>query len=279
MIRALTGALLLLAIGAAPAAACGAARLAAPAKTTARATPAPWVIGDSTGIFGTPMLGRMGVEADARGCRQFAQGVALIAQRRARRLPTAVVLALGANGPVTRSDIARARRILGPRRFLLLVTSRNHPAGRQAMLAAERAHPDRVLVLDWLIHSAGHGSWFGGDGLHVSPAGARAWARLIRHGLRPFFRPRRALGLPLRRSGADDCGFVRGHGRRTRVYLIRGELGCLGARRRLRAPRLHPAPGWRYYDWRTVGRGPWTDVMVRGRRTVIAGVAARPLAD
>lgn len=272
MIRALAGALLLLAIGAAPAAACGTAQLAGPERTAPRATPAPWVIGDSTGILAVPVLGRMGIEADARGCRFFSQGVAMVARRPARRLPGAVVLALGANGSATRADIARARRVLGARRFLLLVTPRNYPSARRAMLAAERAHPDRVLTLDWTVRSAGRGSWFAGDGLHVSHRGARAWARLIREGLRPFLAARRPPDVPTTREAAQDCGYVRGFGRRTRVFLVRGELGCPGARRRMRGPRLHPAPGWRFHDWRTVGRGPWTDVLVRDRATVIAGI-------
>lgn len=275
MRRALAGALMLLAAGAAPAAACNAGKSASPARVAPRATPAPWVIGDSTGIFAAPVLGRLGIEADAFGCRWFGQGVAMIARRPARRLPGAVVLALGANGSVTRRDIARARRVLGRKRFLLLVTPRNFASARAAMLAAERAHPDRVRTLDWTLRSAGHGGWFAGDGLHVTMTGARAWARMIREGLQPFFPPRRALGLPAERAGARACGRVRAHGRHTQVFVARGAMECAVARRVMRRPRLDPQVGWRYYDWRTVGRGPWTDVLVRRQSsTVLAGITA-----
>lgn len=275
MIRALAGALIVLAASAAPAAACNAGKAAAPARVAPRATPAPWVIGDSTAIFATPLLGRRGIAADAQGCRWFAQGVAMIARRPERRLPGAVVLALGANGSATRGDIARARRVLGDERFLLLVTPRNYASARRAMLAAARSHPDRVRTLDWTVRSAGRGSWFGGDGLHVTFAGARAWARMIREGLQPFFPPRRALGLPESRAGAQACGQIRAYGRRTQVFVVRGEIQCVQARRTMRRPRLRQPVGWRFFDWRTVGRGPWTDVLVRRHPpTVVAGITA-----
>lgn len=280
MTRALVpGALILgLALAAGPAAACNAGDVALPARHGARHTPAPWLIGDSTAILAAPVLARHGVAADARGCRQFDQGVAMVA-RRGRRGRGAVVLALGANGRVTRAQIARARRVLGRERFLVLVTPRNSPATRATMLAAARAHPDRLLALDWTAFSHGHDGWFAGDGLHVGYAGARAYARFVRAALDPFFAPHRALGLPLRRDaeGVVACGRVRAFGRSTAVFVTRGAEGfaCALARQRMRGPRLHPAPRWRYYDWRTVGRGPWTDVLARrDGSVVVAGITA-----
>lgn len=279
MRRALVaGALLLTLHGAAPARACSTREVAVAAGDRLRG-PAPWLIGDSTGILAAPVLGRLGVTADAKGCRGFDEGVAMVARRGARG-PTAVVLALGANGSATRPQIARARRALGRRRFLVLVTPRNYASARRAMLAAESAHPDRVLTLDWTVRSAGHPGWFAGDGLHVSHTGARAWARMIREGLRPFFGPPRrgrALGLPYQRTAERvlACGRVRAHGRRTEVFVTRGgaEYGCLRARRLLRTPRLHPPAGWRFHDWRRVGKGPWTDVLSRADRSVVvAGI-------
>jgi len=165
--------------------------------------------------------------------------------------------------------------VLGSRRFLLLVTPRNYSSARRAMLAAARAHPDRVRTLDWTVRSAGHASWFGGDGLHVTHTGARAWARLIREALQPFYAPRRPLGVPSVRGGGRDCGQIRAYGRVTQVALVRGDEGCRFARRMMRRPRLHPPSGWRFFDWRTMGRGPWTDVLARrDRSTVIAGITA-----
>lgn len=282
MTRALAGSALslciLVAAGAAPALACDTRERAASASDRLRG-PAPWAIGDSTAILATPLLARLGVDADAKGCRQFDEGIAMVA-RRGRRGPNAVVLALGANAGVARTQIARARAVLGRSRFLVLVTPRNYASARAAMLAAQRAHPDRVLTLDWTARSNAHQSWFFGDGLHVSHTGARAWARMIREALAPFFGPPRRgrpLGLPGSEDarGATACGHVRAYGRRTEVFVTRGagEIGCRPARRLMRRPRLRPPAGWRFYDWRRVGRGPWTDVLARrDRSTVIAGI-------
>lgn len=268
----LAGALLLTL--AAPAAACGTAERAAAARPKALKGPPPWVIGDSTAILAAPHLGRLGLDADARGCRQFDQGVAMVAER--RRLPRIVVLALGANGDVSPAQIARARRVVGRERFLGLVTPRNDAGTRTAMLAAARRHPDRVLTLDWTAHSAGRSSWFSGDDLHLSHTGARVYARFVAGGLRPFLGPPRRgrpLGLPRRLADARACGTIRGFGRRTRVFVTRGDVACQVARQRMRGPRLQPPTRWRYYDWRTVRRGPWTDVLARTDRTiVVAGI-------
>ncbi len=43
--------------------------------TAARKVRAPVIIGDSTMILATPYLGRSGIEADARGCRQMSAGI------------------------------------------------------------------------------------------------------------------------------------------------------------------------------------------------------------
>lgn len=278
--RALVAASALVLLLAAPAAqACNAGTRSRSVRVVRRHGPAPWVIGDSTAIFAAPMLGRRGIDADAHGCRQFAQGVAMLARR--RHLPDAVVMALGANGPVSRADIARARRVIGRRRFLLLVTPKNSGATIAAMRAAARAHPDTVLTLDWARYSAGRGSsWFGGDNLHVNYAGARAYASYIRAGLDPFFGPPRRgwpLDLPFTADAARvrPCGTVHAFGRATQVFLTRGKLSCAYARTLMRGPRLAPPARWRFYDWRVVKKGPWTDVLARRDRSiVIAGITA-----
>src|SRR3954469_17082210 len=74
----------------------------------------PLLIGDSTAIFATPILGRLGVEADAHGGGLWGRGNQVLrARRRAHSLPHVVALALGANGPVSRSPIAAALQVMG----------------------------------------------------------------------------------------------------------------------------------------------------------------------
>ena len=127
---------------------------------------APLVIGDSTMIFAAPVLGHLGLEADAHGCRQFGQGVGILAARRhAHTLPPISVLALGANGSIGGQQIGAALRVIGPRRVLGLVTPRNSASSAGQMRRAARRHPDHVLLIDWAAFSVGHGAWFADDRL------------------------------------------------------------------------------------------------------------------
>jgi hypothetical protein len=278
MRRALVVAALLAVAAAAPARACDEHARSQAAHRGPRHGIAPWVIGDSTLILSAPLLGRQGIEADAHGCRQFGEGVSLIAARPKHRLGDVAVLALGANGPIDGADIGRARRVLGPHRFLGLVTPRNLSSSAATMRAAAARHPDRVLLIDWAAYSAGHSSWFAGDNLHVNWVGAAAYARYIRERLRPFLAPPGGgLGLPssVDAPGAVACGIEWAYGQRRAVYITRGaaRATCDRARELLRAPRMDPPPLWRYYDWAPTGAGPWTDVLARiDKKVVVAGV-------
>jgi hypothetical protein len=237
---------------------------------------APLVIGDSTMIFAAPVLGRLGLEADAKGCRGFAEGVRILAARRhAGTLPHVAVLALGANGSTDAGRIAAALRVLGPGRVLGLVTPRNDGGATAAMRAAARRHPERVLLIDWVRYSAPHGGWFGEDGLHVGQPGADAFAHLIRRRVAPVaFPPVRDLRVPRSARGVPACGTVRRGGRALDVYVPRGRqrITCARARELARGPALRPAAGWRAYDWRTARHGPWTWVLARRDRAVLVAV-------
>jgi hypothetical protein len=175
-----------LAAPAAAGAACGQVEAAGP--TGATSSPPPLAVGDSVmlGAFGG--LRAAGFEVNARVCRQMGEGVDLLAARkRAGTLPDVVVLALGTNWVVSGADIRRALRILGPGRVLGLVTPREtggvSSSDQARIRSAGRRHPGRVKVLDWVRYSAGHGSWFGGDGLHLTAAGAAGFTRLLRRAL------------------------------------------------------------------------------------------------
>jgi hypothetical protein len=106
------------------------------------------VVGDSTLILAAPKLGALGLEADARGCRQFTAGVALLRQRRnAGTLPRVVVLALGANGPISDGAMSAALKAVGRHRVLARVTARRSPASDHQMYAAAHGHhPVRVAL-------------------------------------------------------------------------------------------------------------------------------------
>lgn len=251
--------------------------------SSARAVPrhvgrAPLEIGDSTSIFAAPILGHLGIEADAHGCRQFSQGLQILSARRhSHSLPHVVVLALGANGPVSLGQIAAGSSITGRNRVLALVTPPRSSATDASMRLAAKRHPDRVLLIDWQRFSAGHGGWFAGDGLHVGQAGAHAFARLIKRTIRPFaFPPVHHLHLPHSAGGHKRCGVVHQSGRALSVVILRGDplTSCVRARALVRAAPLVAHRSFQAYDWRATHNGPWQWVYLRRDRKVI--VAAAP---
>jgi len=247
----------------------------------ARVTHAPGhrgalIIGDSTMIYAGPRLAARGLEAYARGCRQFPAGLALVgARRRAGRLPHLVILALGANGGADSADLRRALRIVGPRRVLGLVTPRNYATAASAMRAFARRHADRVLLIDWRARSAGHGGWFFADGLHVNLTGAAAFTRLVAGRAAGVIAPpvRRLRRAASPRRPPRDCGLESRAGLTLRVLVLRARrpLSCRHARHIAGEPPLTGFLRWRWYDWTPAGVGGWHDLYVRVRhRMVIA---------
>jgi hypothetical protein len=164
-------------------AACGGVVTARPASHPAGQVP-PLAIGDSTMLLSLPGLAARGYDANAHGCRQFAEAYALlVGLRAAGRLPHMVTIALGANGDVTAGDIAATLRLLGPGGLLVLVTPRQlgGSAGPNAALehSEARAHPRNILLLDWVRYSAAHPGWFQPDHLHLTLTGASAFTALL----------------------------------------------------------------------------------------------------
>jgi hypothetical protein len=158
-------------------AACGGVKHYSPSK--AHSSPAPLAIGDSVMMGAIEPLRRAGFEIDVRGCRQMSEGLDVLSRRNSTgALPDVVVVALGNNWTVSTQEIRRATRIMGPWRLLGMVTPRGAMASaRTAIRAAGRRWPDRVKVLDWAARSAGKAwTW---DGLHLTPAGARGFTRLL----------------------------------------------------------------------------------------------------
>lgn len=85
----------------------------------------PLAVGDSSMLMALPDLARAGFTANAHGCRDLHEGLALLRARRdAGALPATVVLALGANASIDPRQISSALHLLGRRRRLVLVTPR-----------------------------------------------------------------------------------------------------------------------------------------------------------
>jgi hypothetical protein len=182
---ALTAALVALPTLLAPAAhaGCGGTEIANPKRKVSPRP--PLAIGDSSMLLALPALARVGYRANARGCRQFAEGLRILRDAKHRhRLPQLVVLALGADASVTGHQIEQAKRILGPKRRLGLVTPRELGGGQSndadVIRNAGQRDPAHVKVLDWVHYSAGQDDWFQPDGLHLTFTGAKAFARLLK---------------------------------------------------------------------------------------------------
>lgn len=162
---------------------CGGVEIANPKHKVAPRP--PLAVGDSSMLLALPALSRVGYKANARGCRQFAEGLRILRDtKRRHQLPHLVVLALGADAAVSAGQINQAKKVLGPKRKLGLVTPRETGGGEsqdaEVIRSAGRRDPVRVKVLDWVHYSAGHTSWFQPDGLHLTFSGAKAFARLLK---------------------------------------------------------------------------------------------------
>lgn len=197
--RAGTVALLVCALGALAAvaarAACGTVQQLRPQKNVS-AGRAPIAIGDSPMLLALGPLADKGFRANARGCRQYAEGLALMRDLRRRdKLPRLVVVALGSNGVISKDNIHDALNIVGKRRTLGLVTPRESGggAGHDAALVRAEAHKheNRIELIDWVGYSAGHPGWFQPDGLHLTFEGADAMARVFAKALKDLPPPHR----------------------------------------------------------------------------------------
>jgi hypothetical protein len=145
---------------------------------------APLAIGDSTMLFAVKYLAQRGLDANARECRSWAEGLGLIQQRkRAGRLPSLVIMALGANSWVRPIDVRRALKLLGPHRTLGLVTHRTW-AGKPGpdtgvIRRMARRYRGRVKFYDWVRYAKPHPAWFVIDGLHTNELGSRKFAAFL----------------------------------------------------------------------------------------------------
>lgn len=172
---------------------CGGTETSYPSRHTAGQIP-PLAIGDSTMLLSLPGLAADGWQANAHGCRNFAQGLQLLAQLRAQnRLPHMVAIALGSDCCVEQSQLAEALGVLGSGRLLVLVTPVRLGGGDGSGAADERVlarqDPGRILLLDWVRDSAGHPDWFQPDRLHLTEPGVNAFTQLLSTALPYAYEP------------------------------------------------------------------------------------------
>jgi lysophospholipase L1-like esterase len=190
---AVVGTLVALLLASSARAACGGVEQENPRKDVSLGR-APIAIGDSPMLLALGDLAEEGYRANARGCRQYTEGLDLIRSLKNQdKLPRLVVIALGSNGVINKGDLRQALDLVGKKRTLGLVTPRESGggAGHDAQLVRDFAHEheNRIYLLDWVEYSAGHSSWFQPDGLHLTFDGADAMARLFSKPLKLLPKP------------------------------------------------------------------------------------------
>ena len=143
-------------------------------------------IGDSVmlGAAG-PLRARLGGASyiDAKKNRQYRQAVPVAQDMRTKgRLGPVVIVHLGNNGPAKRSDVDAALDYLRDAREVLLVTVRVDKGWQASVndtLRAAARGRARVKIVDWYSYSDTHRNWFWSDGTHLTPTGAKEYAKLI----------------------------------------------------------------------------------------------------
>jgi lysophospholipase L1-like esterase len=142
-------------------------------------------VGDSVMLGAAPALGCLinGIDIDAVVGRQVATGVGILRARAAAgQLPGIVIVDLGTNGLMTSQQFDDIMTILsGARRvvFVNIRAPRAWEAPNNAILADGASRYPNVELVDWYAATAGHPELLWDDGIHLTPAGAEAYAELV----------------------------------------------------------------------------------------------------
>jgi lysophospholipase L1-like esterase len=125
----------------------------------------------------------LGFVVDATESRQSYSAPALL-RKRSGSLPENVIVHLGTNGTFPLSTCKSIVRAAGSERRVFLVTVSVPRSWERANNATIRrcasAFADgRVHVVDWHNAAADHRSWLYSDRIHLKPAGAAAFARML----------------------------------------------------------------------------------------------------
>lgn len=142
-----------------------------------------YAVGDSVMLGARTALQQLGFGVDAATSRQAYSGPALLRGKGAR-LPENVVVHLGTNGTFPLDTCRKLVKAAGAERRVFLVTvsvPRSWEAGNNRAIrsCASAFAPGRVTVVDWKAQADRHPRWFYSDGIHLKPAGAKAFARLL----------------------------------------------------------------------------------------------------
>lgn len=143
-----------------------------------------FALGDSVMLGAKYRLKALGFGAvDAVQSRQAYSGPAEL-RRRGGSLPEDVVIHLGTNGTFPLETCKGMVKAAGPERRVFLVTvhvPRSWTKGNNKVIrqCAASYPPGRVTVVDWDWAASRHPAWLYSDKTHLTPAGAKGYARII----------------------------------------------------------------------------------------------------
>jgi hypothetical protein len=140
-------------------------------------------VGDSLMVSVTPWMSSHGFRVHAKVGRQFSTAPGIV-RSFGTKLPRNLVVELGTNGTVSLAACRSVIETAGKYRRVFLVTARvprSWEAGNiRTMRSCDASFASqRVRIIDWYSHSAGHPEWFVGDRVHLSSSGRQAFQRLI----------------------------------------------------------------------------------------------------
>jgi peptidoglycan/LPS O-acetylase OafA/YrhL len=142
-------------------------------------------IGDSVMVASATALDAAmpGIYINAEVGRAMVNGLAVIQDLAAQgELRRYVVVGLGTNGPVSAAQIRQLRRLIGSKRYLILVNTFGpmpwQSSVNQVLDAAAR-NTAHVSLADWHAAIAGHSGLLWPDGIHPQPSGAKVYARVV----------------------------------------------------------------------------------------------------
>jgi lysophospholipase L1-like esterase len=161
-----------------------------PRKESAQpgAVPSVLIFGDSV-VLGASRYLRRGHEAQVEFDSEIGRttSTALPALRKLKRthkLRRVVIVHVGNNGWVYEEQIHEIMALLEGEGVERVVFVNAHVPRRwqdrnNATLATALARYPRAILVDWAKASESHREWFGSDGLHLTHAGAEAFAALL----------------------------------------------------------------------------------------------------
>lgn len=142
-------------------------------------------VGDSIMIDITPYLKNAfpNIKIDAKIGRQLSKAIPAVEQLKNQgELGNHVIIGLGTNGAFTKDQLVSLVQLIGNDRKIILVNTRVPRPWESVVNEKLKEVADayeNVTLVDWYSASAGNKAYFEPDGVHLTKAGAEAYAALV----------------------------------------------------------------------------------------------------